>query len=101
MLQRRNISGGYYNRHKLHSLRDVGRMLWSHPWSTCTSTTIVLVPYTYPAYERRQRKAVHTSNSFAFVVFINKIPFIKRYGYGIERLGWSNAVRAEIRRKSP
>ncbi len=65
-------------------------------------TTLVLVPYAYPAYERQQRKAVHTSNSFAFVVFINEMPFIgpKRCGYGSERLGWSNAVRAVIPRKS-
>ena len=48
-----------------------------------------------------QRKVVHTSNSFAFVVFINEMPFIKRCGYGTERLGWSNVVRAEIPRKSP
>ena len=64
-------------------------------------TTLVLVPYAYPAYERQQRKVVHTSNSFAFVDFINEMPFIKRCGYGTERLGWSNAVRAEIPRKSP
>ena len=64
-------------------------------------TTLVLVPYAYPAYERQQRKAVHTSNSFAFVVFINEMPFIKRCGYGTERLGSSNVVRAEIPRKSP
>ena len=54
-------------------------------------STLVLVPYAYPAYERQQRKAVglHTSNSFAFVVFfINEMPFIKRCGYGSERLGW-------------
>ena len=38
--------------------------------------TLVLVPYAYPAYERQQRKAVHTSNSFAFVVLINEMPFL-------------------------
>ena len=37
-------------------------------------TTFVLVPYAYPAYKRQQRKAVHTSISFAFVVFINEMP---------------------------
>ncbi len=52
----------------------------SHP------TTLVLVPYAYPAYERQQRNPVYTSNSFAFVVFINEMPFIKRCGYGTERL---------------
>ena len=36
-------------------------------------TTLVLVPYAYLAYERQQRMTVHTSNSFAFVVFINEM----------------------------
>ena len=46
------LAGGYYNRHKLHSIHslpDVGPMLWPHPWSTCMPTTLVLVPYAYPA----------------------------------------------------
>ena len=43
---------------------------------------------------------LHTLN-IAFVVFINEMPFIKRCGYGTERLGWSNAVHAVIPRNSP
>ena len=64
-------------------------------------STLVLVPYAYPAYERQQSNAVHTSNSFVFVVFINEMPFVKRCGYGSEPLGWSNAVRAVVPIKSP
>ena len=78
------LAGGYYNRHQL---------LWPHSWSTCTPTTFVFVPYAYPTYERQQRKPAHTSNSFAFILFINERSFIKRCAYGTERLTWSNAVR--------
>ena len=45
------LAGGYYNRHKLHLLRDVGPMLWPPPMVSLHAdyVSFILVPYAYPA----------------------------------------------------
>ena len=74
---------------------------FSSPLRIPRPTTLVLVPYAYPAYERQKCKVVGPTH-IKLICFRSFLLMKCLCGDGTERLGWSNAaVHAEIQRKSP